>query len=155
MSSLVLSPKIPDPQQQIRSLQQALYDRNRQLNDVEARLRESEMRCKAVEAGVLELRATLAPLYNALRQVFGEIDEMNIGETSASSSPVWDSWKQKLGGKSAEAIDVLMMHGTLNAEQLRFHLRVANRTVYNIIGLLNKAGIIHKDGGKISLKDLK
>jgi transcription initiation factor IIE alpha subunit len=67
---------------------------------------------------------------------------------------VWDSWKGKMSGSAAKAIDALLLHGEMTAEQLRIHLGCATRTCYNIIGELNKAKLINKNGGRISLKEL-
>jgi hypothetical protein len=39
-------------------------------------------------------------------------------------------------------------------EVVRIHLGCATRTCYNIIGELNRAKLINKNGGRISLKDL-
>lgn len=71
-----------------------------------------------------------------------------------ATNAVWDSWKQKLGGKAAEAIDVLVLHGEMNAEQLRIHLKCGKNYVYNVISSLHKASLINKNSGKISLKEL-
>jgi sugar-specific transcriptional regulator TrmB len=146
----------PDPQAQLRSLQQELYNRNRQLEEAEEALRREKRKTAAIEAGVQQLRTVLSPLYQALQMVFGEIEAMGISGDSPTPrvSAVWESWKQKLGGQTAEAIDVLALHGEMNAEQLRIHLRCARTHVYNVISRLNKAGIINKNGGKISLKEL-
>ena len=143
----------------VESLQRELYTRNKQLNDAEEELRTERRKTATIEAGVRGLRQQLSPLYQALQSVFGDIDAMGIadGVSNASSprtSAVWESWKEKLGGQTATAIDVLALHGEMNADQLRIHLRCARTHVYNVITKLNKAGIINKNGGKISLKDL-
>ena len=39
-------------------------------------------------------------------------------------------------------------------EVVSIHLGCATRTCYNIIGELNRAKLINKNGGRISLKDL-
>lgn len=169
-TGLTLRPVGPDPQQQIRSIQQELFNRNRQLNEAEQKVAtlEDEVRALRQErvgilSGVERMRNTLSPLYQALQLLFGDMEELGYtpgAENSAGAkgapqhSAVWDSWKQKLGGKTAEAIDVLALHGEMNAEQLRIHLRCARTHIYNVIGALNKAGIIHKNGGRVSLKQL-
>lgn len=115
-----------------------------------------------VEEGVRDLRRTLSPLYSAFQKVFGEMEIIQPLQAEPSATPyyvqktgaAWDSWKQKLSGSAARAIDILMLHGSLNAEQLRIHLGCANRTCYNIIGELNRFKLINKNGGKVSLKEL-
>jgi hypothetical protein len=154
-----LAPYIPanDPRHYAESLQRELYERNRQLADTEEELRQERQKTAAVEQGVGELRKVLKPLYNALQHVFGVTEGIGPIETSAASpraSAVWESWKQKLSGTAGKAIDALLLHGTMTAEQLRIHLGCATRTCYNIIGELNRAKLIDKNGGKISLKSL-
>lgn len=164
--SMVLS-GVPDPQSQLRSLQQELFNRNRQLQESEARVAELEgelarekAKARQVERGAQQLRSVLTPLYRALGSVFGELDAMGVEENPADApaqtakSAVWDSWKQKLGGKVAQAIDVLALHGEMNAKQLRLHLQCGNDYVYQVVSKLNTNGLINKNGGKISLKQL-
>lgn len=167
--SLVLN-AIPDHQSQIRSLQQELYQRNRQLNeatdrirDLEAELRQTRLESDTQRFAIKSLRETLAPLYKALGAIFGEIDALGTVESSAAaetsvprrSSPVWDSWKNRLGGASAKIIDILMLHGELTQEQIRIHVGTNRKqTIYDAISKLNKAGIINKRDGRISLKEL-
>jgi DNA-binding MarR family transcriptional regulator len=91
--------------------------------------------------------------------VFGHLDDMLPSSTSAptvsdNKREVWESWKQKLGGLTAKAIDVLMLHGPMNQAQLRIQLACAQRSVTNVIAALNKAALINKVDGKISLKEL-
>lgn len=130
------------------------------VRELEEQLHEERGKGAAVSSGVANLRKQLSPLYNALRAVFGEIDAMGIGEIqphqngAPRASAAWESWKQKLGGKPAEAIDALLLHGEMNAQQLRIHLRCGRDYVYNVVHTLHKASLINKNGGKISLKEL-
>ena len=157
MSMTLLNP-LPDLGQKIKDLQNELFQRNMQLNKAEEELKKERAKSYAIERGVTELRAVLSPLYQALQHVFGEIDTMGIGGTAAASTPknkeVWENWKQKLGGNTAKAIDVLLFHGSMNRTQLRIQLGCATGTVVNVVTALNKAGLINKNGNKISLKDL-
>lgn len=100
------------------------------------------------------------PLYRGLQEVFGELDVSGITDTepghSSANHAVWDQWKVKLGANSllAKAIDSLLLHKELNRTQLRIQLGCATGSVTNVIVALNKAGLINKNGGKISLKQL-
>jgi hypothetical protein len=137
--------RTPELQTRIRSLEQEL---------IQERAKTAQM-----ERGVQEIRDILTPLYRALRMLFGEMDAMPMSGTSGGAvapgkKAIWESWKQKLGGQAAKAIDVLMMHGEMNRTQLRIHVGCATRTVTDIIYKLNQAGLINKNGGKISLKEL-
>jgi hypothetical protein len=148
-------------------LEGAVDDRDETIIRLKSQLRESESarlveqgRANSVEDGVRELRSALNPLYQALRQVFGEIESMGVSDgtsTSAASprnSAAWEQWKQRLGGATARAIDALMVHGEMNQTQLRIILGCATRTVTNVVAALNQAKLIDKNGGKISLKQL-
>lgn len=115
-----------------------------------------------VERGAQALRKALAPFYGALRFIFDETEGMGIAEVqtqtaSPQKSAAWESWKQKLGPGSAAAkiIDMLHVHGALDQTQIRIHLGTSRmQTVYDAVSKLNRAGIINKNGGKISLKEL-
>ncbi len=154
---------------EIEDLKRELYARNKQLNDAEKRileleqeLREERMKSTQLERGVSALRAILMPLHNALRMVFGEIDGLRIGEVSQQAAPqspaksvVWESWKEKLGGMASQAIDALLLHGEMTSEQLAIHIGTKRKqTVYDTVHRLNKANLINKRDGKISLKEL-
>ena len=152
--SMMLS-ALPDPQTQINSLQRALAEKTKRVEQLEEALRQERNKNAGTEAGVSQLRATLTPLFQALQLVFGHIDAMEPGPVSHAKAAVWESWKQKLGGGlTGRAIDALMLHGPMNQTQLRIQLSCATRTVTNIVGALNKAGLINKVDGKIALKEI-
>lgn len=119
-------------------------------------------RNQSADVGLKQLRETLSPLYRALQQVFGDLDDLGVQENSPATSTaidgrkkaIWDSWKQKLGGLTGRAIDALLLHGAMNQTQLRIHLSCANGSVSNIVTALKKAGLINQVDGKISLKEL-
>lgn len=150
---------LPDYREQIAGLERLVEERNRRIAQLEADLRRAEAERAAVQAGIAELRRSLEPLHHALNLIFGNIDANlppgeDRREASAAKREVWESWKQKLGGLTAKAIDVLRMHGAMNQAQLRIQLSCATRSVTNVVAALNKAGLIDKAGGKISLKEL-
>lgn len=105
------------------------------------------------------LRHQLEPLYNALRMVFGELDNAGVSgrETTGPSTRVagvWESWKSKLGGKQAEFIQALLEHGEMTAVQLKVATHTGTSTVPQVIYKLNHLGLINKQGGRYSLKEL-
>ncbi|HET6220157.1 MAG TPA: hypothetical protein VFE27_24225 [Acidobacteriaceae bacterium] len=143
----------------MRSLQQELANRNEQLRDLEKQLRDERKKTHALEVGVAQLRQVLEPLFRGLQMVFGEIDALDIEARQShpqaqKSSAAWESWKQRLGGQTAKAIDALLLHGSLTQTQLRIHIGCARGSVPGIVYQLNKAGLINKDGNQISLKDI-
>jgi len=157
--SLILN-ALPDPHTQIASLQRALSETAQRITELEQELANERAENIHRERSVEELRTALTPLYRGLQGVFGHIE--TIGRSGGggaapvpdSTRQVWESWKQKLGGLTAQAIDVLLLHGAMNQTQLRLQLRCASRSVTNIVGALNKAGLINKVDGKIALKEL-
>lgn len=170
--SMVLN-VVPSPHQQLESLQRELFARNRQLNEAETRIADLEAelvreraKAKQVERGAQRLRDVLSPLHDAIGMVFGEIEAMGIesptqapatasGGVDPRKAAVWEDWKSRLGGFAAKAIDALLLHGELSTDQMMIHLRTSRRqTVHDTVSKMNKAGIIAKRDGKVSLKAL-
>ena len=143
----------------IAGLREQLRDSREEVRAAREELAGCRSEATAANKGVYNLRRQLQPLYSALQQVFGEIDGMDLAEapeavSTTKKSAAWESWKSRLGGATAKAIDILMLHGELNHGQLRIHLGCATRTVTNVVTALNKYQLINKNGGKISLKEL-
>lgn len=140
-----------------RRLQRALSD---------AELRADRAREDADRA-LSNLRRQLGPLYRALQMVFGELDAAGVADspstaTSASPAPavdqrataVWESWKQKLPGAPAKVIDALLLHAEMNYTQLAIAIGVHRNSIPNIIWKLKRAGLITKNGNRVSLNQL-
>ena len=158
MGLSLLSP-LPDLDRKVRELQNELFQRNMQLNKVEEELRQERQKTAAIESGVQQLRTVLSPLYQALQHMFGEIESMGVGASSAvgidpRKAAVWEDWKRKMPGLPAKFIDALMLHGELTQTQLRLHAKCAAGSVAGVVSQLWKNGLINKNGGKISLKEL-
>lgn len=126
-------------------------------------------RVNQIDGPAAALRQTLDPLYTALRAIMGEIEVIDPrADVAASAAPVagtapdgriaavWQAWKEKFGMGSATSrvIDALLTHGELNTPQLKVAGRMAGRTVGDAIYKLNSLGLINKNGGKFSLKQL-
>jgi len=130
-----------------------------QVRQLEESLRQERAKVMQVESGVQKLRAVLGPLYNGLQMIYGEMDAMGVLESPSSAmapqvSRAWENWKQKLGGLPARFIDALLVHGSMTQTQLRIAVGCAAGSVAGVVCTLNKAGLINKNGGKISLKEL-
>jgi hypothetical protein len=141
------------------SLRNRLNDATRKLSETEELLRQERFKMAQIERGVQELRLVLSPLYQALQHVFGEIDTIGVSGSSSSDmdprkAAIWQSWKQKMPGIPAKFIDALLLHGALTQSQLRLHAQCAMGSVAGVVSQLYKAGLINKNGGKISLKEL-
>ena len=133
----------------------SLRQENRRLSDEVLEVRRE---LREAHAAVAALRTQLHPLYRALQAVFGEMEHVAAGEIPAPNNPrvsaVWESWKQKLGGMSAKFIDALLLHGEMSVAQLRVAMQCRQQTVYDVSSKLGKLGLLNKNGGKYSLKQL-
>jgi hypothetical protein len=131
----------------------SLRAQNRKLDEA---LRLERNRVGQAEHGVKELRKILTPLHRALQAVFGEIEEMGLpdGGSPERSNPKWESWKSKMPGRPAEFIDLLLLHGTMNRNQLMAAAHCGKDVVRVTISKLNVAGLLNKNGGQYSLKEL-
>lgn len=143
----------------ITSLEQENRDLKEQIEEMQLAAQQAN---KVVEQGVSELRKILFPLHQAMRLVFGEIENIapnghsdeSTGKPGSKNTEVWESWKRKLGGKAAEFITELLVHGEMTGKQLIIATKCGNRTMYETISRLNKAQLLNKNGGKFSLKEL-
>jgi hypothetical protein len=154
--SLLLQGEVDNRDDIIAALEQDNDRLQEQVSQLQSELRRSREDTARSVAG---LRRELSPLYNALRRLFGEIDNLGVEDEPAprvqpKTSAIWESWKRKLGGKPAEFIDILLEHGEMSAAQLKIAAHCGQRTVYDTIFKLNKAGLVNKNGGKFSLKQI-
>lgn len=128
-----------------------------QLRQCREELAAERSKDSGIEEGVAQLRQALLPLKDGLDRIFGILPVTASSGTPGSSraAAVWEDWKKKLGGASAKIIDILHLHGELDQTQIRIHLGTnRQQTVYDAISKLNKAGIINKRDGRVSLKEL-
>lgn len=146
-----------DPADDSAELRRRIARLSAQLEDARAETREAQNKSKNAMRALQNLQRQLAPMYNALRAVFGEFELIGSSDDVPSQrvSGVWDSWKSKLGGKQAEFIQAMLDHGhPMTSEQLRVATHTGRSTVPQIIYKLNTLGLINKNGGKFSLKEL-
>jgi hypothetical protein len=153
--------RIDDLERQVAKLRGDLSDARHELT----RVRENANRA------LKPLRQQLSPLYRALQRVFGELDDAGVpdvpfgapssvatsntsGTVDARTAVIWDSWKSKLGPQCAAVIDALLVHPNLNTTQLAIAVGKNRNTIPNLIYKLNQAGLIDKNGGRFSLKQL-
>lgn len=136
-----------------------LRDENRELRDQLREARAEITIAKRESARALSaLRQQLNPLYRALQAVFGEIEASGISDdgpapTNARIAAVWENWKSKVGS-SAKLIDALLLHGEMNTSQLSVATGFHRTTIPAHVFKLNKLGLLNKNGGKFSLKQL-
>lgn len=120
---------------------------------------ETERAKRESSSAVGSLRKQLSPLYRALQQIFGELDAVGVDETAqempnSRMTQVWASWKQRLGEGPAKIIDALLLHGDMNTQQLAIATGYHRTSIPALIFKLNKAGLLNKNGGRFSLKQL-
>jgi hypothetical protein len=116
---------------------------------------------------VTELRRQLGPLYRAFRAVFGEI-ELVVGKddaapVSATAAPPangtqssrWDAIKRGLPPRLAQAVDIVLLHGSMNNSQLAAAMKMDRTNCSNnVTSKLKSMGLFIKNGNIYSLKEL-
>jgi chromosome segregation ATPase len=145
-SPLLLNGQIDTRDQEIEQLraqlQQAFED-----------LRQERMRTTSIEAGVRELNHVITPLYRVLQKIKGEIDEILPSEEAPQSSARWNSWKQRMPGRPAEFIDLLLVHKSMTIKQFMAAAHCGQDAAYKTVSKLGQAGITVSAGGRYSLKE--
>lgn len=152
---------VPDPR--LADLEAEVRQTRRELSD--ARLEAERAREDATRA-LSMLRRQLSPLYKALQAVFGELDAGGVAEDSgpvgvSAASPVdaragaiWASWKARLGPQCGKVIDALLLQPGMNTTQLAIAVGTRRQNIPGLIYKLNQAGLLDKNGGRFSLKQL-
>ncbi len=115
-----------------------------------------------VDQGMRSLRRQLSPLYKALQQVFGELDELapEVSAQPAASMGVagnnndyWATWKSRLRPAVGRVIDALIETPHLGSTHLAATLRMDPRTVRDALASMRKVGILATSAeGKHSLQ---
>ena len=139
--------------QEVRELKQRLKDEREHSQDA---IREARQKSADAMRAQAKLKQYLQPFHTALQMIFGELEHIDGSDDSLPSkvSSVWESWKSKLGGNPAKLIDSLLIHREMNAVQLRVAMQCHINSVYETTAKLQKMGLLNKNGGKYSLKDL-
>jgi hypothetical protein len=101
------------------------------------------------------IRKALRPQYDGLRQLFEELDALSPERANGSDSGRWDAIKQRLAPRLKEAVDVLILHGSLRRTQLASALKMDySNCTKNVVGVLKGQGLLEESGGLLSLKKL-
>ena len=152
----VLSPD--DPSETIAQLRRQVADLRTQLDEMRDLAEALRQERRQSDMAVGSLRRQLQPLYGALQCLFGAMEDVTAANSQDGAGPkgeVWESWKSKLGGLPARFIEALEVHGPMTRTQLRIAVGCANSSVADTIYKLNRAGLIDKANGKISLKEMR
>jgi hypothetical protein len=96
------------------------------------------------------IKAIMLRQYSAYRQAFGEQTVV-----SSDSGDKWNAIKQRLPPRQREAVDILLLQGTMKRTQLASALRMDySNCNKNVIGLLIRQGWMLDNNGNLSLKQL-
>ena len=145
---------------------QRLAELERENGDLRHRLQIAELEAshakEQVTVALTRLRSMTLPFYQLLRAVHGEIDALGIedapqaanGSAAKTGNPKWDNWKQKMPGRPAEMIDLLLLHENMSTKQLMAAMHCAKDTVYQAAYKLGQAGLVVNNGGRYSLKEI-
>jgi len=154
----VADAEVLDAGEELRALQRRLDELEAENLKYRREREDNERKYRSMSLAVNALRRMLKPEFDAMRALFGELEMVAepIGEQvtdgAAKRDPKWESWKQRLPGKPAEIIELLLIHGKMSKKQLGAALGVDPRTTENPVGKLHKAGILNSDRNGYSLK---
>jgi len=129
--------------------------------DLETRVRDLERHVAHIESAQAQTKRDaviiLLNLLNAaLEQVAsGKLDIASTEASHASSDARWDAIKSRLPRRHAEAVDILLLHGSMNRTQLAAAMKMDySNCTKNVIGVLMRQGIIVSNGRDLTLKQL-
>lgn len=95
---------------------------------------------------------SLATLVKSARVVFGSIPSSPVAPQSSQETDKWEKIKAKLGGKLAEVIEALQVHGASTRTQLRVITGSGMSTIDQCTAKLRDMGLLVKSGDGWSLK---
>lgn len=129
------------------------------VESLESELAEARREAQMATKPLRNLKRQLEPFYTAMRAIFGELDVISGGngdgeQVAPRKKEVWESWKNRLGGGTAKVIDALLLHREMNTTQLAIATGLHRTTIPALIFKLNQAGLINKNGGRFSLKEM-
>lgn len=166
MNLLALDGEVDNRDEVIAQLRSDVRRLAEELRLAKLELAKSKSENESVLIGVRELRSLLSPLYRGLRLTFGEMESLPIpvesstsnNGSSAATNPklaIWRKWIEKFGDSfKGKMISTLLEHGPMNTAQLRVPMGCSAQTVINTYNNLRKDGLISKNGGMYSLKEL-
>lgn len=151
MSQLALSGEVDLTSPRIRELEQEVERLKFERDQAIAQAKFAE---RQAGNSVAALRKVLSPLFQALRGIYGEMDAIAPDQLSAAQNgdPRWDSWKERLPGRPAEFIDLLLVHGSMSVKQFMAAAHCRKDAVYSTVSKLGQAGVVINNGGRYSLR---
>ena len=154
----------PDPDSRHRA---QIEDLKNELSLLQVEHAELSAKHKRLMVAVNYLREQLDPLHRGLMGIFEKMDLVEyiptVGQSSPSpssnseqsSNPKWESWKQKLSGRPAEMIDLLLLHEEMGVAQLKAAMHCGVDTVYDTAKKLSVAGLLNNPSkGRYRLREI-
>lgn len=150
---LLLEGQVDNRDAVIEDLQQQVHDLKRDLRDTQGELSAAK---RANVQAVAALKKELSPLYRALQSLFGELDKFDVESFDGrAGGDKWEAVKVRLAPRLREAIDILLIQGTMRRTQLANALKMDySNCTKNVIGVLIRQGWVVDSGGQLSLKQL-
>jgi hypothetical protein len=157
VSDLILRPS--DAETEAHHLRVRILQLEDQLRAANERCRIAEARLAEAQSAVGRLRQNLRPFYEAMRQLFGEMDKVSGGEgpsVPGRAAVIWESWKDKLGQTStcARIIDALLQHEEMSVAQLRVACKAGQQTIYDATSKMARLGLLDRHAGRYRLKKI-
>lgn len=125
------------------------------------RVGELEDRIASLESQLTNVKrdavvALLTLLSDSMRHIaMGKMDIPDISSNTQGGNSKWDVVKQRLQPRQREAVDILLLQGSMKRTQLASAMKMdyAN-CAKNVVSVLKSAGWIVESGGNLSLKQL-
>lgn len=97
------------------------------------------------------VKAIMLRQYSAYQQAFGDAPVV----ASADSTDKWNAIKQRLAPRMREAVDILLLQGSMKRTQLASALKMDySNCTKNVIGVLIRQGWVIDNGGNLTLKEI-
>ena len=146
---------------ELRLLRLANEKLEEQLREARQQLHEAQQAAKMAVRAQTRLQKMIEPWWAALSAIRGELVEM-VDDPTAGTEPrvagkhsaIWESWKTKVSPLAGKIIDTLLLHREMNTQQLAIATGTHRNSIPRAIYELNKAGLINKNSGRFSLKEL-
>jgi len=157
----LLNGEVEDPRdEEIRQLREENDALQMMVRDSERAAQDAKQQQRDYAAALARLKRQLSPLYQALCQVFGDLDAAGVEDiigpreqaTHTRGSAVWDEWKARLGPGCTKVIDVLLLGGEMTIAAISIAGKMGKRQVYEATAKMGQVGILVRNGGKFSLK---
>lgn len=139
------------PQLSGHILSEAEADTLAKIKELESQLSAVRKEVRRAIEEIAHLRSAIGPFFSAMRSLFSGTPESTPVQNVSGPDGVWQIWKQRLGGKYADLIEVLQL-GPKTATQLKNATGGRQSTVFAHLKKLQDMGIVINNGGKYSLK---